>query len=109
MVTANISGTAAVNGSSAGTAASGGAAVAPLAPANGGPTSSVSAPATGLAAMFPSVSGSGSSGSSSGAVATIAKSEAVAAVSHRLHDIKGHEYVLFVFLVPVALYYTIGG
>ena len=85
--------------------------MAPLAPANGGPTSSVSAPATGLAAMFPSVSGSGSgsSGNSSGAVANIAKSEAVAAVSHRLHDIKGHEYVLFVFLVPVALYYTIGG
>jgi hypothetical protein len=30
-------------------------------------------------------------------------------VTNRLKDIRGHEYALVVFLIPVVLYYTIGG
>jgi hypothetical protein len=34
---------------------------------------------------------------------------AATAVTNRLKDIRGHEYALVVFLIPVVLYYTIGG
>jgi len=104
VVTANISGTVAAAGGSA-PASSGSSASSSSAASSSTPASS------GLSSLFPTASSSSSSASSSGssAAAAIAKSEAAAAVSNRLHDIKGHEYVLFVFLVPVVLYYTIGG
>lgn len=65
----------------------------------------------GLGSLFPSVAASNnsSSGASGASSPPPAPSAAAQAVSSRLKDIKGHEYVLVVFLVPVVLYYTIGG
>jgi hypothetical protein len=46
----------------------------------------------------------GNSSSSSGS-----RAEVKAAVTNRIKEIKGHEYLLFILLLPVVLYYTIGG
>lgn len=111
VITANVTGSscgsagapsAAPSTSSAASAAS--APTSAVAPSLGGGHSSALASASSNGVSSGSYGGSGAS-SSAGTTA----SAAAAAVSNRLKDIRGHEYYLVVFLIPVVLYYTIGG
>lgn len=61
-------------------------------------------------ASLPSISSTTTSGATNrSVVSSIANSEAATAVSNRIKDIRGHEYMLMALLVPVLLYYAIGG